>query len=242
MKKIDEYVSSIYADVSGKEANEMKEEMRTHLIEAVEELKGEGKSEEEAIDIALKRFGDEKQITKGLFSFFKLQNKIVKKLNLISLICLIIGLSYFAVGKLFFDETKTADKVANKISNVIGDDVVSEKEKEKINSIIEEEDFEYFALYVQPNSSSKFDFPDVYTDWTKIITYGDKQRRSEISLMGNLGVGEKWFYEIGYKTYPFLTSYAIPVSFIILSLIMGVVSFFLKQSIRKKVINRLLLN
>ncbi|WP_423251548.1 permease prefix domain 1-containing protein, partial [Priestia megaterium] len=52
MKKINQFVDSIYSDVSGKEAEEMKEEMRTHLIETVEDLKLEGKSEKEAIEIA----------------------------------------------------------------------------------------------------------------------------------------------------------------------------------------------
>lgn len=35
MKQIDEFVDSIYANVSGKEAKELKEEMHSHLIEAV---------------------------------------------------------------------------------------------------------------------------------------------------------------------------------------------------------------
>lgn len=242
MKKIDEYVSSIYADVSGKEANEMKEEMRTHLFEAVEELKGEGKSEQEAIDIALKRFGDEKQITKGLFGFFNLQNKVVKKLNIIALICLIIGFTYFVVGNSFFDNDKNANKIAHEIIMIIGDDMVSESEKVKINSIIEEENFEYFNLYEQPNSSSKFDIQKVNNDWTKVITYGEKQRSNEISFTGNLGVEEKWFLEIGYKKYSILSSYAIPVSFLILFVIISVVGYFLKQSFRKKVLNRFLLS
>ncbi|WP_276316373.1 permease prefix domain 1-containing protein, partial [Paenibacillus artemisiicola] len=46
MKRIEEFITSVYAHVKDKEANELKTEMRTHLLEAVEELKAEGKSEE----------------------------------------------------------------------------------------------------------------------------------------------------------------------------------------------------
>lgn len=92
MKHIDEFVNSIYDNVSGKEAKDLKEEMRSHLLETVAELRSEGKTEQEAINIAIGRFGDEKQISKGLLSLFKEQNKVVKNLFRITAISLIIGL------------------------------------------------------------------------------------------------------------------------------------------------------
>ena len=92
MKQIDEFVNSIYSDVSGKEAEELKQEMRSHLLEAVSELKAEGKSEKEAVDIAISRFGDEKQITRGLFNLFKSQNNVIKNLFRTSMLALFFGL------------------------------------------------------------------------------------------------------------------------------------------------------
>lgn len=53
---------------------------------------------------------------------------------------------------------------------------------------------------------------------------------------------ETWFFEIGYKIHPLLTSYVIPVSFLVLFVIINFVSFFLKQSFQKRVLNRLLLD
>jgi cytochrome c-type biogenesis protein CcmH/NrfF len=59
MKQIEAFVDSVYQNVGGneKEIQELKAEMKNHLLEAVDELKKEGKSEQEAIDIAIDRFG-----------------------------------------------------------------------------------------------------------------------------------------------------------------------------------------
>ena len=77
MKQIDKYVNSIYKDVAGdkQEIEDLRQEMRSHLLEAVEELKVKGKTEEEAIRIAIENFGGKKQIVKGLSEFFKVQKK-----------------------------------------------------------------------------------------------------------------------------------------------------------------------
>ena len=58
MREIDNYIDSLYKNIDGisKENKEIKETMRTHLIESVEELKLEGFSEKESIKIALERF------------------------------------------------------------------------------------------------------------------------------------------------------------------------------------------
>ncbi|EPB9414018.1 permease prefix domain 1-containing protein [Clostridium perfringens] len=64
MREIDNYIDSLYKNIDGisKENKEIKENMRTHLIESVEELKLEGFSEKESIKIALERFGEINEI------------------------------------------------------------------------------------------------------------------------------------------------------------------------------------
>ncbi|MFQ7565941.1 MAG: permease prefix domain 1-containing protein [Clostridium perfringens] len=64
MREIDNYIDSLYKNIDGisKENKEIKETMRTHLIESVEELKLEGFSENESIKIALERFGEINEI------------------------------------------------------------------------------------------------------------------------------------------------------------------------------------
>src|SRR5687768_7706663 len=93
MKKIEEYVNSIYRNVDGnkEEINELKQEMHSHLLEAVHDLKQKGKSEEEAIQIAIENFGGKKQIVKGLSEFFNVQKRFARYVLLFSLISFIIG-------------------------------------------------------------------------------------------------------------------------------------------------------
>lgn len=64
MREIDNYIDSLYKNIDGisKENKEIKETMRTYLIESVEELKLEGFSEKESIKIALERFGEINEI------------------------------------------------------------------------------------------------------------------------------------------------------------------------------------
>ncbi|MEW5553480.1 permease prefix domain 1-containing protein [Peribacillus frigoritolerans] len=55
MKQIEVFVDKVYQGVGGneKEIKDLKTEMKNHLLEAVYELKKEGKSEQEAIEILL---------------------------------------------------------------------------------------------------------------------------------------------------------------------------------------------
>ncbi|GFZ31800.1 hypothetical protein CSC2_23260 [Clostridium zeae] len=77
MKEIDKYIESIYknADYNSDEVEDMKSEMKFHLIETVEELKKEGKSEEESIRIAIRRFGEIPQIKSELSSVIPITKK-----------------------------------------------------------------------------------------------------------------------------------------------------------------------
>ncbi|WP_051556687.1 permease prefix domain 1-containing protein [Alkalihalobacterium bogoriense] len=94
MKQIDKYVNSIYKDVAGdeQEIEDLKQEMRSHLVEAVEELKAKGKTEEEAIRIAIENFGGKNQIVKGLSEFFKVQKKFTNYVLAFTLIFFVFGI------------------------------------------------------------------------------------------------------------------------------------------------------
>ncbi|MCT9852420.1 permease prefix domain 1-containing protein [Priestia megaterium] len=244
MKKINQFVDSIYSDVSGKEAEEMKEEMRTHLIETVEDLKLEGKSEKEAIEIALNRFGDEKQITKGLFSLFKEQSTIVKKLFRCSVVLLIVGF-IFLVALITRDQMIASknDKAVSTIQNLIdnlGDEPLSQNEKERIvNTTVKGLKIEDFALYKKPEGSPKkfkdSQFPEVYSKMNQVIEYGDEKE-------WDAGIeNPNWYAEFTYKQIPFYEPfYAIPYSLFIVALVLGIVALFIKQRSTKNKLHILL--
>ncbi|EPB8145692.1 permease prefix domain 1-containing protein [Clostridium perfringens] len=94
MREIDNYIDSLYKNIDGisKENKEIKETMRTHLIESVEELKLEGFSEKESIKIALERFGEINEIRGELKTVVE---KGVKPLLYTVGISLIILIAFF---------------------------------------------------------------------------------------------------------------------------------------------------
>lgn len=81
MKQIDLFVESIYEQMDGKEkeVQDMKTEMKSHLLEAVHELKLEGKSEQEAIQLAIERFGGETELRTAVREMFTIQKLFARK-------------------------------------------------------------------------------------------------------------------------------------------------------------------
>lgn len=93
MDRIDRYLDSIYrgASDSSKEAEDLKQEMRSHLIQTVKELQENGVTEEESVRIAIERFGEEFQIRKELNQVLKFQKLFAQKTLIASLVLLVIS-------------------------------------------------------------------------------------------------------------------------------------------------------
>lgn len=71
MKLVDEYLDRLYKNDNNKITLELKQEMREHLIESVNELKLQGLSEEEACKKAIERFDDGAEMQQELHSIIK---------------------------------------------------------------------------------------------------------------------------------------------------------------------------
>lgn len=71
MKLVDEYLDKLYKNDNNKITLELKQEMRDHLIESVNELKLQGLSEEEACKKAIERFDDGAEMQQELHSIIK---------------------------------------------------------------------------------------------------------------------------------------------------------------------------
>lgn len=92
MKQIDAYVDSVYPKIGGnrQEIQELKIEMKGHLLEAVYELKAAGMTEQEAIDIAIERFGEEQEMRSIIGKEFQTQKTFAKWILIIAIASLII--------------------------------------------------------------------------------------------------------------------------------------------------------
>lgn len=144
MKQIESFVDEVYSSVGGnkKEIEELKAEMKNHLLEAVHELKSEGKSEQEAIELAIERFGGEKEMRSVVGQLFKTQKIFAKRvlyialsfLVLTSIVCVVL----WAMDEADMNENLT---VAREIINRLeGNEAISEDMKKGIFALVEDKD------------------------------------------------------------------------------------------------------
>lgn len=101
MKQIEQLGNSLFAHLSRKEAKELKQEMRSHLLGTVRELKEEGKSEQEAFTLAIDRFKAE---NKDPLTKFQLQKQFAKWLFCSAILLVLVGL-FFAANLFTRDKT-----------------------------------------------------------------------------------------------------------------------------------------
>lgn len=93
MDRIDKYLNSIYRGASGssKETEDLKQEMKNHLIQTVKELQENGITEEESVRIAIERFGEVFQIRNELNHVLRFQKLFAQKTRMASLILLAVS-------------------------------------------------------------------------------------------------------------------------------------------------------
>ncbi|WP_027626339.1 permease prefix domain 1-containing protein [Clostridium lundense] len=93
MDRIDKYLNSIYRDIesSSEGTEDLKQEMKYHLIQTVKELQQNGITEEESVRIAIQRFGEEFQIRNELNQVLRFEKLFAKKTLIASFILLAIS-------------------------------------------------------------------------------------------------------------------------------------------------------
>ncbi|MTK10954.1 MAG: hypothetical protein F8N39_02270 [Clostridiaceae bacterium] len=210
MDRIDRYLDSIYrgASDSSKEAEDLKQEMRSHLIQTVKELQENGVTEEESVRIAIERFGEEFQIRNELNQVLKFQKLFAQKTLIASLVLLVISgilfITSFFVHKasmksldIMDSQIKTAEnKLANEgITGV--DKYLKELFKDEKNNKLT-----YIAIKELPKDydSSKHDelfhgkIKYIYPEKIKDEYYSNRFGQEIIS--NNI----KYFLETGVKT------------------------------------------
>lgn len=80
-------------DKNSIEVQDLKSEIRGHLMESVRELMKEKNTEEESIRIALERFGDRQTVGKPFEKKYRLYNKFINVLMIAATSCVLIFLS-----------------------------------------------------------------------------------------------------------------------------------------------------
>lgn len=205
MRQIDAYVDSVYQHIGGnrKEIQELKAEMKSHLLEAVHELRAEGMGEQEAIDVAIERFGGEQEMRSIVGQLFKAQKSFAKWVLYLALAVLLFTVSAF--GYLWSLEEENANEnseVATQVLTILQDKTsVSDDMKNKINSLIDGTDqianVEIYDVSSVKNTNMVFDYVrDAKPEYRyEQKVWSPKWLQADLFPYGN-GDGKQWYVEM----------------------------------------------
>ena len=121
MNKIEKYIKFICKNSMGSknEIEDLKQEMRSHLTQTVQELIADGKSEQESIELAISRFGEKNQIQGELAKVFRIQKKFGNIILAVALIFFLVGLSFLIAERVTNNEFEKRYKAMASQSHTI---------------------------------------------------------------------------------------------------------------------------
>lgn len=132
MNKIDEYIAKIYKDFDedDEETKTLKEEMRLHLYDEINDLMKNGYTEEQSIAIAISNFGEEENVSDEMTSIIVKQTKYTSVLLKLSIIIFFIGFLSKVGGwyseRQYIDKWQknravTASDIMNELKNILNE-------------------------------------------------------------------------------------------------------------------------
>jgi len=223
LKQIDAFIDSVYQKFDGNkdEIKELKIEMKTHLIEAVHELKLEGKSETEAVRIAIERFGEEKEIRTVIGQLFDVQKKFTRWLLYFATFFLALSLLTFGIiMSIEKSNQNERRKINNDISIILSDvsSVISKEKQDKIQSLIQGTNqvskVEVYNIKNKKDVFNNIDTAKPEFQYEREI-WAPEIRFIDLSREGN--GDDKWFIYITYRSIDNLA---------VLSLLLGIAFSF----------------
>ncbi|MFS1511548.1 permease prefix domain 1-containing protein [Chengkuizengella sp. SCS-71B] len=169
MKQIDQYINSIYKETNGnkQETKELKEEMKSHLIEAVHELKEEGHTEQKAINIAIERFGEEHEVSSMILKLTQVKKKFEKKIMLSAISIVLLG-TVLSVFFLLMDWNNAVERqnFANDVFEKLGTQSEISEETEQYMTAFAESNISIYEMnvtYIKDDPSQEFFGPVNYS-------------------------------------------------------------------------------
>ena len=194
MKKIDEYLNSLYKNDKSKEVKELKEELRGHLQTSANEFIANGYSEEEAQIEAINQFDDGTDMLKDLHKALNESKKDNEKLNRrfinifrnIFVVSLILGLATMVYyDKLINKMDYISDRLGGEVYRIQSEKNINNSEtyKDQIEKLLENKEFKYVRYFeIIPDPDKK-----------PVYTYSDNSNKTESLAMrgGNIGLPDK---------------------------------------------------
>ena len=94
MNNLENYIESLFKNFDSEDENleDLKLDMKNNLLEAINELKEQGYTEAESIDIVMKRMGEKDALRSEMSKLYS-----IKKFNFKSLILILMSFSIFMI-------------------------------------------------------------------------------------------------------------------------------------------------
>lgn len=259
MEVINSYIDSLYKNDNSQEVLELKEELKEHLIMSANEFINEGYEEQDACEMAIKKFDGGSEMLKELYFTLKENKKEIKETNKVAkiitrisgvmfIICLITStiLTYHKTVNYIYDKPfiywqQVNSNISKELNKIIKDKDVKkdiDSYKDDISKLLSSSKFNKDVILMYGYESSHKQVWETYEPSSILYTYGKDVTKDYMFMNGETvenDRGQKLYYNLKLTKPLYLKIYEnTRVSAILATPIFFIIYVVLKITFRKK--------
>ena len=259
MEVINNYIDSLYKNDNSQEVLELKEELKEHLIMSANEFINEGYEEQDACEMAIKKFDGGSEMLKELYFTLKENKKEIKETNKVAkiitrisgvmfIICLITStiLTYHKTVNYIYDKPfiywqQVNSNISKELNKIIKDKDVKkdiDSYKDDISKLLSSSKFNKDVILMYGYESSHKQVWETYEPSSILYTYGKDVTKDYMFMNGETvenDRGQKLYYYLKLTKPLYLKIYEnTRVSAIVATPIFFIIYVVLKIAFRKK--------
>lgn len=259
MEVINNYIDSLYKNDNSQEVLELKEELKEHLIMSANEFINEGYEEQDACEMAIKKFDGGSEMLKELYFTLKENKKEIKETNKVAkiitrisgvmfIICLITStiLTYHKTVNYIYDKPfiywqQVNSNISKELNKIIKDKDVKkdiDSYKDDISKLLSSSKFNKDVILMYGYESSHKQVWETYEPSSILYTYGKDVTKDYMFMNGETvenDRGQKLYYNLKLTKPLYLKIYEnTRVSAIVANPIFFIIYVVLKIVFRKK--------
>lgn len=259
MEVINNYIDSLYKNDNSQEVLELKEELKEHLIMSANEFINEGYEEQDACEMAIKKFDGGSEMLKELYFTLKENKKEIKETNKVAkiitrisgvmfIICLITStiLTYHKTVNYIYDKPfiywqQVNSNISKELNKIIKDKDVKkdiDSYKDDISKLLSSSKFNKDVILMYGYESSHKQVWETYEPSSILYTYGKDVTKDYMFMNGETVEnyrGQKLYYNLKLTKPLYLKIYEnTRVSAIVATPIFFIIYVVLKIAFRKK--------
>lgn len=167
MLKIDLYLNEIFKDIPKNQTDyiDIREEMKSHLIDQISAYKEKGYNEEESIKLAIKNFGNAKFLGNELKPFFEFRNLFAGKILITAIVFLLLSLILFFLPLIKYEYTNVQKQLEfeTKVNSILeannSQTQLSVETKKALSELADNRNFISLAVFTNGIHSRDWDNP-----------------------------------------------------------------------------------